>query len=146
MLGLSELATKAIAIAALCAAVAFGVHKYNEGLREEGEARISQQWSQASAAMREEWDADRRKLTGEREVLSKQYNAERDTRLNIQAQTDREREDAIRSSSVASLVCIDDRMLGAWNKANGHGGQAGTGAAGRSMAGEVRQDPTKAGR
>ena len=137
---------KIVGVIALCAAVAFGVHWYNDGLRKEGEAKITQQWSQATVAMKEQWDEDRRKLTGEREVLSKQYNAERDTRLSIQAQNDREREDAIRNSSVAGLVCIDDRMLGAWNKANGHGGQAGAGAAGRGVDGQVRSDAPKAGR
>lgn len=120
MFGLSEFTTKLIVIGVLAAAILFGVHKYNEALRAEGEARVAKQWSGATVAMKAQWDEDRRVLTLAKEGLSKQYNAERDTRLAIQARNDEEREDAIRRSNVAGLVCIDDRMRDSWNRANGY--------------------------
>lgn len=117
---------------AVIAAVGYGVHSYNEGLREEGKTACETAQKAAVAAAKEEWDKERKTLEGQRRTLQRQYEAERDARRAMERQFGQEREDAIHDSGgVADTVCFTPRLRDNWNAVSGR--KAGAGAAGGSV-------------
>lgn len=111
---------KVVAGIVLLAAIAWGIHVYNESLRDEGRAEVKQAWTEATAAQTEAFEAERKRLEQEKGVISRQYYAEKTTREDVQRRVDKEREDAIRGSAVAGNQCFDDRMQDNWNRDSGY--------------------------
>lgn len=123
----TPLLLKVIAGVVLAIAVAWVVHTYNEGLREDGREEVRAEWTKATAAQTAAWEADRKKLEGEKTAISKKYQAERTARTAAEQAADREREDAIANSSVARNECFDERMRDNWNRDSGHPSSGKTG-------------------
>lgn len=119
---------------------------HTSSLINEGKAQVSLEWSKANEAARKVQEDERLALERERDALSRKYEQLRQTRKADQVKNDKEREDAIKNSSVAGNVCFDDRMRDAWNRAGGNTIEAPAGATKRSVDGQVPKATPPAGR
>lgn len=109
-------------VLAALVAVVYGVHRYNDSLREDGREQVRAEWTEATLEQTKAFNAERARMERERVIMSKQYNAEREVRESTQRQLDKEREDAIRGSAVAGNQCFDERMRDQWNRDSGVAG------------------------
>ncbi|TXH19808.1 MAG: hypothetical protein E6R03_00075 [Hyphomicrobiaceae bacterium] len=137
---------KLVAAIAVTGTVAYGVHKYNDSLREDGRKEIRMEWANANEVVRKAQELQKQRLQHKANILAKQYYAERDVRIDLQRREGVEREKAIDSSNVAANVCIDDRMRDSWNRANGHTGTVRETAPIRRMDAEVPTNSAEIGR
>jgi hypothetical protein len=124
-------------------AVMWGIHLYNDRLREQGRVEVRAEWTVATKAQQDAFDKERRRLTDARNRLSTSFNDERSARLQTERQRETEREEAIRNSRVAGNVCFDERMRDQWNRDSGH---AGAGASRPGVDAAVPRNPVEAGR
>lgn len=111
---------------------------YNDGLIDQGRAEVQLEWAAKSEEQRKAFEKERKTLEGAVVGLAKSYHAEKAKRAAAEEARDEEREDAIRNSTVAAVVCFDERLRGDWDRDSGHGGPTTPGEAGRSMAPAVR--------
>jgi len=118
-LDLALLIGKGIAIAAALGALAWGVHKYNDSLREDGRTEVRIEWGKANLDMIHRQEVERNRQEGIRATLAKQYYAEKITREDTQRQLDNTREELIHKSTVASNICFDDGLRNDWNRNSG---------------------------
>lgn len=110
------------AIALVVALLFWGKAVYDDNRRDEGREEVQAKWSAATVEQNQLFNEERKRLTRNRDALAAKYHDERDRRVAVQKELDKEREDAIRNSSVAGNVCFDDRMRDHWNRNRGHAG------------------------
>lgn len=131
--GLTGLAKLALVLAIITAVVG-AAHWYNAGLIDQGRAEVTLKWSKANATAAAEREKELARQESEKVKLAKKYEAEKRARMKVQASLDKEREDAIKNSRVATNVCFDDKLRDNWDRASGYPGAEAGNAAGRGVA------------
>jgi hypothetical protein len=118
---------KIIGAVLLVIALLSAVGAYNHHQREIGRDEIRAEWTLATKAQQDAFDAERKRLQDARFKISEQYNASESARRIMERESGREREEAIAASDVADNACFDERMRDNWNRDSGRTGGSGTG-------------------